>query len=355
MIRGLYHIEAVQLLKRMIRIPSFSKMENGTADLIEKFLLGKGVSLTRWDNNIIAKNKYFDESKKTIVLNSHHDTVKVVDGWTKDPHGAETGQGVLYGLGSNDAGASLVGLIFTFLHYYEESDLGFNLVLIASAEEEIFGPLGVKSVLPKLDFDIHLGIIGEPTEMQMAVSEKGLIVIDATVKGEAGHAARPNGKNAIDIAVADVKAINELVFEKQSESLGPVIKSVTQIEAGHQHNVIPASCKYVIDVRVNDAYSLQEVFELLQAQCQATLVARSFNNRPSKIDVDHPLVQKGKSLGLSHFGSATLSDQVHFNCPTLKIGIGKSERSHQADEHIYLDEIKEGIDLYIQLLKDLNI
>lgn len=347
------HIEAEELLKSLIKTPSFSKQEDGTANIIETFLKSKSIIYDRWDNNIIAKNKHFESKKQTVVLNSHHDTVKVVDGWTKDPHGAEVSGGKLYGLGSNDAGASLVGLISCFSHFYEK-ELDFNLVLIASAEEEIFGPNGIKSVLPKLDFDVALGIVGEPTEMQMAVSEKGLLVIDGLAKGEAGHAARPNGKNAIDIATKDIAAINNFEFPLSSDVLGPVVKSVTQIKAGYQHNVIPDTCEFVIDMRVNDSYTLQEAFSLIQEQCKSTLKARSYNNRPSKISLSNPIVKSGMALGLSHFGSATLSDQVHFDCPTLKIGIGKSERSHQADEHIYLSELSEGIDTYIKLISGLK-
>ena len=348
------HPEAEGLLKALIKTPSFSREETKTAKIIEEFLSRKSISYERWDNNIIAKNKKFSSTKPTVVLNSHHDTVKVVDGWTKDPHGAEISDSKLFGLGSNDAGASLVGLISSFVHFYE-ANLGFNVVLIASAEEEIFGPKGIKSVLPKLDFKIDLGIVGEPTEMQMAVSEKGLLVIDGVAKGEAGHAARPNGKNAIDIATEDIAAINAFDYPLTSKVLGPVVKSVTQIKAGYQHNVIPDTCEFVIDMRINDAYSLHEAFDLLQLQCKSELKARSYNNRPSKIDLSHPIVLSGMALGLSHFGSATLSDQVHFDCPTLKIGIGKSERSHQADEHIYLSELSNGIDTYIKLIQGLKL
>ena len=348
------HKEALTLLSQLVKTPSLSKEENETASIIASFLEQKEIEYERWDNNIIAKKQSFDTSKATIVLNSHHDTVKVVEGWTKDPHGAEISNGKLYGLGSNDAGASLVGLISTFVHFYNKN-LDFNLVLIASAEEEIFGPKGIKSVLPKLDFSISLGIVGEPTEMQMAVSEKGLLVIDGLAKGEAGHAARPNGKNAIDIATKDIKAINDFEFPKSSAVLGPVVKSVTQIKAGYQHNVIPDTCEFVIDVRVNDQYSLQEAFQILQDQCTSELTARSFNNRPSKINLSHPIIKSGTNIGLNHFGSATLSDQVHFDCPTLKIGIGKSERSHQADEHIYLQELYDGIDTYIKLIEGLKL
>ena len=343
--------EYFQLLANLIQTPSFSGKENKTGDLIEQFLRQKNIPLQRLKNNIIARNKTFDYSKKTIVLNSHHDTVKVNNGWTKDPFGADISQGKLYGLGSNDAGASLVSLIAVFCHLYKK-DLPFNLVLIASTEEENFGPNGIKSVLPTLDFEIDFAIIGEPTEMQPAVAEKGLLVIDGLASGEAGHAARPNGKNAIDIAMKDIRAINKFVFEKESPVLGKTIKSVTQIEAGMQHNVIPDECRFVMDVRVNELYELQEVFEKLQSMCTSKLTARSFRNRPSRIAFDHPIVKRAKELGLVPFGSPTLSDQVHFDCPSLKIGPGRSERSHQADEFVFLKEIEEGIRIYIELLEE---
>lgn len=349
-----HHKEAVALLQSLIKTPSLSGDEDKTALLITNFLDAKKVRYDRIGNNVIATNKYFDASKKTLSLNSHHDTVKVVDGWSHDPHGAEIVGDKLFGLGSNDAGASLVSLISTFIHFYESKDLIHNMVLIASAEEENFGPNGIKSVLPNLTYGIDFGIVGEPTQMQMAISEKGLLVIDGEATGEAGHAARPNGKNAIDIAIQDIQKINDFKFDKESEWLGPVIKSVTQIKAGYQHNVIPDRCEFVIDARVNEAYTLQEVFESLQSLCTSKLKARSFNNRPSRIDISHPLVLSGIRLGLQMFGSPTLSDQVHFDCPTLKMGVGKSERSHQADEYIYLSEIKEGIDTYIKFIKQLN-
>lgn len=346
-------LEVIELLKNLIRTPSFSKEEDKTADLIEQFLQSKNIETERLHNNIIAKNKHFDTSKKTLVLNSHHDTVKVNEGWTYDPFSATEIDGKIIGLGSNDAGGPLVSLIATFLHFYEKK-LNYNLVLIASGEEENGGANGVKSVLEKLPFPIHLAVVGEPTEMQPAIAEKGLLVLDAVATGEAGHAARLNGKNAINIAVADIQKINALDFPEVSPTLGSVVKSVTQIEAGYRHNVIPDACRFVIDVRVNECYKLETVVDILQEICQSKLTARSFRNRPSGIDLTHPLVQKSVQLGLKPFGSPTLSDQVNFKNESLKIGPGKSERSHQADEFIYVSEIEKGIDVYIKLLEGLQ-
>ena len=345
--------DCIKLLKQLIKTPSFSKKEDKTADLIEQFLHSKNIETQRLHNNIIAKNKQFDTRKKTLVLNSHHDTVKVNEGWTFEAFSATEIEGKIIGLGSNDAGGALVSLIATFIHFYDKK-LDYNLVLIASGEEENGGANGVKSVLQNLDFPIELTIVGEPTEMQPAVAEKGLLVLDAIATGEAGHAARPNGKNAIDIAVSDIQSINAFHFSKSSPTLGAVVKSVTQIEAGYRHNVIPDACRFVIDVRVNEYYTLEEVFESLQEICQSKLTARSFRNRPSGIDLAHPLVQKAIDLGLQPFGSPTLSDQVNFKNDSLKIGPGKSERSHQADEFIYTKEIEQGIETYIELLKELK-
>ena len=345
--------ECIALLKSLIKTPSFSKEEDKTADLIEQFLQKKNIKTQRLHNNIIAKNKQFNKRKKTLVLNSHHDTVKVNEGWTFEPFSAAEIDGKIIGLGSNDAGGALIALIAAFIHFHDKK-LDYNLVLIASGEEENGGANGVKSVLQKLDFPIALTIVGEPTEMQPAIAEKGLLVIDAEATGEAGHAARPNGKNAIDIAVSDIQKINDFNFSKVSPNLGAVVKSVTQIEAGYRHNVIPDACRFVIDVRVNECYTLEEVFASLQGICQSKLTARSFRNRPSGIDIGHSLVQKAVDLGLQPFGSPTLSDQVNFKNDSLKIGPGKSERSHQANEFIYVSEIEEGIDIYVDLLAGLK-
>lgn len=344
--------KAIGLLQELVRTPSFSGQEDGTAALIASFLEANDVKYKRQGNNIISYNQYFDVSKKSIVLNSHHDTVKVVQGWNMDPFGAAIEDGILYGLGSNDAGASLVSLISVFIHFYAEI-LPYNLILMASAEEENFGPNGVSAVLKEFQTPVHLGIIGEPTNMHLAIGEKGLMVIDGQAKGIAGHAARDEGDNAIYKATADIQNLRNLTFDKVSDILGKVQVSVTQINAGYQHNIIPDNCHFVIDVRNNECYQNTEILGRLQEICQSTLTPRSLKWKPSFIDPGHPLVQRGIALGRNCFGSPTLSDQVHFSCPTLKIGPGFSERSHTADEYILLDEIEEGIDLYIALLDNL--
>jgi len=344
---------AISLLQNLIKTQSYSKEEGQTADLISDYLSKHEIKHTRLTNNLISQNKYFDPSKHTLILNSHHDTVKVVDGWNKDPFGAEIEADILYGLGSNDAGASLVSLIATFIHFYDKQ-LPYNIMLIASAEEEIFGNNGVSSVLSTLDFEPALGIIGEPTEMKMAVAEKGLIVIDGLAKGESGHVAYQQGKNAIYEAMKDINWISSYKFDKVSETLGEVMISATQIDGGIQHNVIPDTCKFVVDVRVNEMYTLKEVFDIINENCNSHMKARSLKWHPSGISLDHPLVQRGIHIGLHYYGSSTMSDQVHFKCPTLKIGPGDSLRSHTADEFIKLGEIKNGISTYITLLEGLE-
>ena len=344
----------VQLLQSLIRELSLSGEESKTADLIDAFLKKQNVETERLHNNIIARNKAFDESLPTIVLNSHHDTVKIGNNWTKDPLGAEIEDGKLYGRGSNDAGGALVCLIATFIYFYNK-DLPYNLLLIASGEEENFGPNGVSSVLATLKHDIVLGVIGEPTEMHLGISEKGLIVIDGEAKGEGGHAARDIGVNALYEAMKDINWIKNYNWEKVSDVLGATKTTVTQINGGTQHNVIPDSCKYVIDCRVNENYTLQEVLDVLNEGTSATLTPRSLKWHPSGINRDHAIVQKGKALRRNCFGSPTLSDQVHFTCPTIKIGPGRSERSHTADEFIKVSEIEEGIKIYINLLDGLSL
>lgn len=346
--------DAISLLQDLIKTESFSGNEKGTGDLIQSFLEQRNIKTERLHNNIIARNQKYDSHKPTIILNSHHDTVKVNNGWTKEPFGAEIEAGKLFGRGSNDAGGCLVSLIALFVHYYQ-SDMAFNLMLIASGEEENFGAHGVSSVLDILDFDPILGIIGEPTEMHLAIAEKGLIVIDAHTKGIAGHAARDIGTNALYLATEDIEKIKNHNWLKVSDVLGPVKTTVTQIEAGSQHNVIPDSCHYVIDCRVNEHYTLQEVVDDLNAITHAELKPRSLRWHPSGIDPNHSIVNRGQSIGREIFGSPTLSDQVHFKCPTVKIGPGRSERSHTADEFIYLAEIDEGIKIYIDLLNGLQI
>ena len=345
--------KAIKLLQSLIATPSFSKQEEQAADLIEHFLQSEGIAVKRQNNNVWATNLYYDSNKPSILLNSHHDTVKPVDSWTRDPFSADIETGILYGLGSNDAGASLVSLIACFLHYYSQKDLPFNLLLAATAEEEISGNNGIAALLPDLG-SIELGIVGEPTQLRMAIAEKGLMVVDGLAEGVAGHAAREEGINALYIAVEDIAKLKIFKFDKVSDLLGSTRLQITQIQAGTQHNVVPDQCSFVIDVRTNELYSNEEAFELLQQMTTSKLTARSFRLNSSRIELDHPVVQKGMKMGLDTFGSPTLSDQALMPFRTLKIGCGKSARSHTADEHIYLREIEAGISTYIQLLDGLN-
>lgn len=344
--------DAHSLLEQLISTPSFSREEGATAEILASFFAEKDIPVKRKHHNLWVKNLYYQSRLPTILLNSHHDTVKPGKGWSKDPFVPLNEDGKLFGLGSNDAGGPLVALIFTFLHFYEQENLPFNLVLAATAEEEISGKNGIASVLPELG-KIDLGIIGEPTGMQMAIAEKGLMVIDAEAKGTTGHAARDEGDNALYKALDDIHWIQKYQFPMDSQLLGPVKMTVTQIEAGYQHNVVPDSCKYVIDIRSNENYSNQQLFAVLQKNLKAELNARSFRLNSSGIDPEHPVVKKGLQLDLTTYGSPTLSDQALMNFNTLKIGPGESARSHTADEFIYLHEIEEGIDIYIKLLDNL--
>ncbi|MEO1259082.1 MAG: M20 family metallo-hydrolase [Bacteroidota bacterium] len=341
--------EAVNLLKALIATASFSKQEDGTANLLADFISRKNLPVKRKGNNVWATSRFWHPNRPTLLLNSHHDTVQPVGGWLRNPFEPTIENGKLYGLGSNDAGASLVSLLAVFLHFCKAKNLPFNMIFLASAEEEISGNDGVSSVLPEMGH-IDFGIVGEPTQMRMGIAEKGLLVIDAVATGKAGHAAREEGTNAIYIALKDIDLLQNFHFAETSTLLGPVKVSVTQIEAGKQHNVVPDQCRFVIDVRTNECYSNREVFDVLQARTTAKLTARSFRLNSSSIPLDHPLVQSGKSLGLSHFGSPTLSDQALMSFPTLKIGPGDSARSHTADEFIYLNEIADGIEIYARIL-----
>jgi len=344
-------IDAIALLKNLIETPSFSSEENETALLIEDWFLKYQIDYQRTQNNVWAINKEFDESKPTLLLNSHHDTVKPNNGYTKDPFKVIIEDGKLFGLGSNDAGGCLVSLIATFTYFYNHKDLKYNLVLVASAEEESSGQNGLNSMLsiiPKID----VAIVGEPTLMHLAVAEKGLVVFDAKVKGTPGHAAHPNNDNAIYNTIAVLDWFQKYQFKKTSESLGDVKMTVSQISAGKQHNAIPAEVDLVVDVRVNDQYSNQEIAAILQKECPcSSIIPRSLRLNSSSIPIEHELVQAGIALGRETYGSPTLSDQSVLSCPSLKLGPGDSTRSHTADEFIYIQEIEEGIDLYIKLLE----
>lgn len=342
--------EAIHLLKELISIPSFSKEEHNTAECIQLFFQKKGIPAFRKGNNVWVKNQFWKNSLPTILLNSHHDTVRPVAGWSKNPHEAIIEEGKLFGLGSNDAGGCLVSLIATFLFFHDKKQLNYNIVFAATAEEEISGKNGIAAVIDdfgKIDF----GIIGEPTKLQMAIAEKGLMVIDGVAKGKAGHAAREEGVNAIYEVLEDLKWIQNYEFEKTSTLLGKTKMTVTQINAGSQHNVIPDTCSFVIDVRTNEKYSNQAVFKILQKHLKAKIKARSFRLNSSQIDLQHPLVQSGIALNLKHYGSPTLSDQALLSFPTLKLGCGDSARSHTANEFIFLNEIENGIETYLKLLE----
>jgi len=344
---------AIALLKQLIATPSFSKEEDNSSALIKTFLETHEVKTEQYLYNIWAKNKYFDSNKSTILLNSHHDTVKPNKGYTLDPFVAIEKDGKLFGLGSNDAGGSLVSLMATFLYFYEKEDLKYNIVLAATAEEEISGHNGIEVLLPQLG-KIDFGIVGEPTQMQMAVAEKGLMVLDCIANGKAGHAAREEGENSIYKAITDIEWFSSYKFDKVSDLLGPVKMSVTVIETDNKaHNVVPAQCKFVVDCRVNELYTFEEMLDLIKSNVQSEIKPRSTRLRSSAIALDHPLVQAGLKMKRNCYGSPTTSDKALMNFPSLKIGPGDSARSHTADEFIYIDEIKEGIELYIQLLNEI--
>lgn len=342
--------EAIALLKQLISIPSFSKDEVGTADVIANFLINKGIDPQRQGNNVWAFLTPFDEQRPTIWLNSHHDTVKPNTGYTKDPFLAVEVDGKLFGLGSNDAGGPLVALIATFCSFIGK-DFPFNLLLIATAEEEISGLQGISSLIPILP-PAELVLVGEPTQMKLAVAEKGLLVLEGTVKGKAGHTAREEGINAIYLALSDLEKLKNFQFQKVSPFLGPNKISCTVIHAGEQHNTVPELCRYVLDVRINDLYTHEEVLEELKSILTAELVPRSMRLRSSSLPEGHLLQEVANRMGLEKFGSPTLSDQALIPYPSAKIGPGDSARSHMADEFIFTQEVTQGITTYISILEN---
>lgn len=345
--------EVIELLKELIATPSFSKEESDTAAIIGKFFATRNIAASRVGNNIFALNKYFDDKKPTLLLNSHHDTVKPNPQYSKDPFSPVVEDGKFFGLGSNDAGGSLVSLIACFLHYYDKPNPNYNIVIAATAEEEISGRGGIEytlSYLPKID----CAIVGEPTQMQMAVAERGLMVLDCISNGKAGHAARNEGENSIYSAIKDIEWFRNYQFPKVSELLGPNKMSVTVIETDNKaHNVVPAQCKFVVDCRVNELYSFEEVVDIIRSNVRCEVKERSTRLRSTSIELDHPLVKAGLVLGRTYYGSPTTSDKALMSFPALKMGPGDSARSHTADEYIYIEEIKEGIELYIKLLNKL--
>ncbi|WP_257658438.1 M20 family metallo-hydrolase [Parapedobacter lycopersici] len=342
--------DSTDLLRDLIRIPSFSKEENQTGDTIERFLQQRGVKTHRKCNNVWAYNKHYDTAKPTILLNSHHDTVKPNSGYTRNPFSPDVEEGKLFGLGSNDAGGCLVSLMAVFLHFYAQENLKYNFCLAASAEEEISGLNGLELIVPDLG-PLDFAIVGEPTLMQLAVAERGLMVLDCVAHGKAGHAAREEGDNAIYKALKDIEWFNTYRFPKESDAFGPVKMSVTVIHAGSQHNVVPARCEFVVDVRVTDAYRNEEVLDIIRQHVSCEVKPRSTRLKPSSISKEHPVVMAGMALGRTTYGSPTTSDQALLDIPSLKLGPGDSARSHMADEFIYIDEIEAGIGLYIDILR----
>ena len=343
--------EAITLLKQLIATPSFSKEEDKTADLLERFLQQRNIKANRFLNNVWATNKFFDPNKITLLLNSHHDTVKPNKGYTLNPFEAVEKDGKLFGLGSNDAGGALVSILSTFVYFYE-AELPFNLIFAGTAEEEISGKNGVEVLLnhlPKID----CAIVGEPTLLNMAVAEKGLLVLDCIAHGKAGHAARNEGVNALYIAMKDINWLSTFQFPKTSSLLGPVHIAVTSVNTENKtHNIVPSECSFLVDIRVNELYSFEEVIDTIKENIVSEIQPRSIRLKSSFIEEKHPLVVAGKKMGISSYGSPTCSDMALMNFPSLKIGPGDSARSHIADEFIFIDEIEEGIKMYIQLLEN---
>jgi acetylornithine deacetylase len=343
--------DAIGLLKELIATPSFSKEEDETAGIICRFIGERNVLHTRIGNNVYALNKYYDPNKPTVLLNSHHDTVRPNKGYTLDPFTPVEKDGKLFGLGSNDAGGCLVSLLAAFLYFYERQDTRYNVVFAASAEEEISGVNGIELVLPFIG-RIDCGIVGEPTQLEMAVAERGLMVIDCVAEGRAGHAARNEGENALYKAVDDINWIRGYRFERVSPLLGESRMTVTVINTDNQqHNVVPSQCRFVVDVRVNELYNFDEILDALQKNMKSRFKPRTTRMKPTSIPLDHPLVKSGIALGRGYFGSPTTSDKALMPFPTLKMGPGDSARSHTADEFIYIQEIKEGIEVYIALVE----
>jgi len=345
--------ESIELLKKMISTPSTSRNEGEVADLIESWMLERGMLVNRIGNNLIVKQNSCCHDKPVILLNSHIDTVKPASRYTRDPFTPSVEDGKLWGLGSNDAGGPLVSLLAAY-RYLTQTEQNYHLIFVASCEEEVSGKNGVESAIPHIG-KVDLGIVGEPTQMQMAVAEKGLMVLDCVAHGKSGHAARNEGINAIYEAMPSIEWFKTHQFERVSQFLGPVKMSVTQIEAGTQHNVVPDQCKFVVDVRVNEMYKNAELLQMIKDSVKCDVQERSTRLNSSAIDMRHPIVQRGMMMGIKTFGSPTMSDQALMPFTTLKIGPGDSARSHTADEYIGIDEIKNGIETYINLLDGLSI
>jgi acetylornithine deacetylase len=344
---------AVELLRKKIAIKSFSGNEDEVANLICSHLSQHGIKFNRIVNNICCFAKGFDPARPTLMINSHLDTVRPSAGYTFDPFNPPAEPDRISGVGSNDAGASVVSIIETFKYFYER-ELNFNLIMVLSSEEENSGSQGIDLVIKEYPF-ITCAIIGEPTKMQAAVAERGLLVVDATAKGVSGHAAREEGVNAILKAIADIGIIQDFEFERNSGLMGRVKMSVTQIEAGTQHNVVPDICKFVIDIRPTDQYTNTEIMEILAVKLKSELKPRSLRNKCSITPSGHPLIKCAESCGINCYVSPTTSDWMRLSCPAIKMGPGDSSRSHKADEYVLVEEISSGISGYINFINNLNL
>ena len=345
--------ESIALLDQLIATPSVSRDEVATADIIEAFLKAhvKG-TVQRIYNNVYVRSPHWDDARPTLLMNSHHDTVKPSASYTRDPFEPTHEEGRIYGLGSNDAGASAVSLIDAY-RYYEDTPLPFNMLLAISAEEEVMGEHGMRGLLPELG-KVDMALVGEPTGMQAAVGERGLVVMDCVAHGVRGHAARNEGINAIDIAIKDIEQLRNYRFERRSELLGDIKMTVTQINAGTQHNVIPDECRFVVDIRTTDAYTNEETARIVDQLLTSDAKERSTRVHASAIYEDHPLVKATVAIGRETFVSPTTSDMALMHgIPSLKMGVGESARSHGADEYVLESEITEGIQVYINYLASL--
>ena len=348
-----YIERAVGLLRRLIATPSVSRDEAAAASIVEDELRGYGFEPRREGNNVWAVSPHYDGDKPTLLLNAHVDTVKPVASWTRDPFSPDISEGRLYGLGSNDCGGGLVALMQAFSHL-SRSEQPYNLVYLASAEEEVSGQNGISRALPMLP-EIDMAVVGEPTGMQPAVAEKGLMVVDAVARGRSGHAARGEGVNAIYIALDDIAWLRSYRFDKVSPLLGPTLMTVTIVNAGTQHNVVPDECRFTIDIRTNEFYRNEDVFNFLKTKMKSEIKARSFRLSSSGVPMDNPVVRRCMEMGMTPFGSPTLSDQALMPFPSLKLGPGESSRSHSADEYIRISEIDDAIKAYIRLLDGLEL
>jgi len=341
--------QALNLLQQLIATPSFSREESASATLIENFIQDQGLKARRKFNNLWICNQYYSAAKPTLLLNSHHDTVRPNHGWSMNPFQPVIQDGKLFGLGSNDAAASLVSLLVAFLYHHKRKDMKYNIIFSATGEEESSGEQGIRAILDDIG-SIDLAIVGEPTGMQLAIAEKGLLVLRCKAKGISGHAARDVSKNAILCALQDIQWFSTYKFPLVSDLLGPVKMTVTMIEGGIQHNVIPGSCQFTVDIRITDCYNADEVLAIIRQNISAEITSCSLNLRASYIADDHEFVGCARKLGILTFGSPTLSDRTFIAAPSVKIGPGESERSHTANEFVFLSEIEQGIETYIRLL-----